>query len=208
MAVVPVSESLPLTRKGRATRQRIVEAGANLVYERGVAGVSLDDVRRATGTSKSQLYHYFTDKNDLLHAIVDCQRERVLGFHRAALESLAGWEDIHRWRDAIVDEQAARVCPGGCPIGSLANELLDLDARAQGQLSSAFNEWQQLLAAGLDSMTAAGILRDDANTGELALSVIAGIEGGLLLSEIAGNTHPLEVALDAAITHLKTFAVV
>lgn len=205
--MVPIRELVPRTRKGRATRQRIVEAGANLVYERGIAGVSLDDVRRTTGTSKSQLYHYFADKNDLIHAIVECQREQVLGSHRPAFESLAGWDDIQRWRDAIVDDQAARDCRGGCPLGSLANELLDLDAQAQGQLSSAFTEWQQLLAEGLDAMAAAGALHAEANTAELALSVIAELEGGLLLSEIAGNTHPLEVALDAAIAHLKAFAV-
>jgi TetR/AcrR family transcriptional regulator, transcriptional repressor for nem operon len=205
MALTQTRESVPSTRKGRDTRRRIVDAAADLVYERGVAGVSLDDVRRATGTSKSQLYHYFAGKNDLIHAVVERQRERVLGFHRPLVESLASWDDIQNWRDTVVDEQAARLCRGGCPLGSLANELLDLDARAQSQLSSAFAAWQQLLASGLDAMATNGALRDDANTADLALGVIAGLQGGLLLSEITGTTHPLEVALDTAIAHVKSF---
>jgi len=199
------TDAMPLTRKGRETRQRIIEAAAGLVYEGTVAGVSLDEVCRATSTSKSQLYHYFGDKNDLVHAVIDHERERVLGFHRPALESLASWDDIQRWRDAIVEAQAARACRGGCPLGSLANELADLDEPARGQLAGAFVAWEQLLADGLAKMVEAGILPADVNPMDLAVSVIASLQGGLLLAEIGRSTRPLEVALDAAIDYLRSF---
>ncbi|HEX4658285.1 MAG TPA: helix-turn-helix domain-containing protein, partial [Streptosporangiaceae bacterium] len=56
-----------LTSKGAATMQRIVAGAAALIRDRGVANVSLDDIRAATSTSKSQLFHYFPDgKSDLL----------------------------------------------------------------------------------------------------------------------------------------------
>src|SRR4051794_7025224 len=45
-----------LTRRGLATRDRIVRAAATLMYTKGVNGTTLDDVRIASGTSKSQLY--------------------------------------------------------------------------------------------------------------------------------------------------------
>jgi len=199
------TDAMPVTRKGRETRQRIIEAAARLVYEGTVAAVSLDEVCRATSTSKSQLYHYFDDKEDLVHAVIDHERERVLGFHRPALESLSTWEDIQRWRDLIVEAQAARACRGGCPLGSLANELADLDEPARGQLSSAFLAWEQLLNDGLAKMVDAGTLRADANTRDLALSVIASLQGGLLLAELDRSTRPLEIALDAAIGYLRSF---
>src|SRR6266446_3179651 len=49
----------PTTAKGRATRERILQAAAELVAEKGAAGMSLVDVRARTGASRSQLYHYF-----------------------------------------------------------------------------------------------------------------------------------------------------
>jgi AcrR family transcriptional regulator len=195
-----------LTGKGRETRQRIVDAAADLIYERGVAGVSLDDVLGATGTGKSQLYHYFGDKSDLIHAVIERQRERVLGFHRPALQSLSSWDDIQRWRDMIVETQAVRACRYGCPLGSLVNELAELDEFARAQLSGAFANWEQVLADGLAGMIKVGELRADANAADLAVSVIASLQGGLLLAEMDRSTHPLEVALDAAIAHLKSFA--
>lgn len=202
----PVVEPLPATSKGRATRERIIDAAADLIYERGVAGVTLDDVREATDTSKSQLYHYFADKNDLVHAVIDRQSERVLAFHKPQLDSLSNWDDIRRWRNTIVAVQAERECRSGCPLGSLANELAELDDTARNQLSEAFAAWEQLLAEGLAAMLETGALRPDADPASLALSTIASLQGGLLLAEIERNTHPLEIALDAAIAHLNSFA--
>src|SRR6058998_1269462 len=65
------NELRPATAKGRATRERIVQAAAELVAEKGAAGMSLDDVRARTGASRSQLYHYFEDRDDLVHAVID-----------------------------------------------------------------------------------------------------------------------------------------
>jgi AcrR family transcriptional regulator len=206
MTDISSADSPSLTGKGRETRQRIIDAAAELVFERGVAAVSLDDVLRATNTSKSQLYHYFGDKNDLIHAVIERQREQVLGFHRPALTSLSSWDDIQCWRDMIVDTQAVRACRYGCPLGSLVNELAELDEFARAQLSDAFAIWEQMLADGLAGMVEAGKLQADANAADLALSVIASLQGGLLLAEVDRNTHPLEIALDAAIAHLKSFA--
>ena len=68
---------LPRTAKGRATRARIVAAAAALVRERGAAETSLDEVIERAGVSKSQLYHYFHDKADLLRAVVTHQADTV-----------------------------------------------------------------------------------------------------------------------------------
>ncbi len=196
-----------MTEKGRETRERIVNGAADLVFERGVAGVSVDDVLRAAGTSKSQLYHYFEDKNDLIRAVIERQRQRVLNFHRPELDSVTSWEDLQRWRDVVVETQAMRACRYGCPLGSLANELAELDERARAQLSGAFEVWEQLLADGLGRMVEAGYLRADANAANLATSVMASLQGGLLLAEVNRSTHPLEVALDGAIAQLRSLAV-
>ena len=143
------TQSLPVTGKGRATRERIIDTAADLIYERGVAAVTLDARPRRDGTSKSQLYHYFADKDDLVHAVIERQRERVLAFHAPKLDSLSSWDDIGRWRDAIVAAQAERQCRSGCPLGSLASALAELDDAARSRLSDAFTSWQQLLADGL-----------------------------------------------------------
>ncbi|MGA7835430.1 MAG: TetR/AcrR family transcriptional regulator [Acidimicrobiales bacterium] len=183
-----------------------MNAAANLFYDRGVEAVSLDDVRSATGTSKSQLYHYFSDKSDLVHAVIECQKERTLNFHRPVLSALSSWEDLQDWRSMIVEFQAARRCRGGCPLGSLVVELVEADNEARSHLARAFEEWEQLLAQGFERMIQRGLLRDDTRAAELAVAVMASLQGGLLLAELEKRTRPLEVALDSAIAHVRTFA--
>ena len=116
-----------MTEQGRATRERIVAAAAALIGEHGVSGTSLDDIRAATNSSKSQLYHYFGDKHGLVQAVIDHQSAVVLGAQAEALEAVQDWGDLERWVDwmvAVVEQQGAR---GGCPIGTLAAALADTD---------------------------------------------------------------------------------
>ena len=68
-----------LTAKGERTRARIVEAAAGLIFERGVAGTSLDDIRSAAGVSGSQLSHYFAGKDELVQAVIGYQAATITG---------------------------------------------------------------------------------------------------------------------------------
>src|SRR5258708_35014444 len=101
----------PPTEQGRATRERIVAATSRLVAERGVAATSLDDVLAATRTSKSQLYHYFEDRAELLRAVVSHNTEGVLN----SVGPLDSWKAIRAWFDALVELQAQRRGRWGCP---------------------------------------------------------------------------------------------
>lgn len=58
-------------------RLRVLEAAERLFGERGVAGVTMDDVAAAAGVGKGTLYRRFTDKGGLAVALLD-QREREL----------------------------------------------------------------------------------------------------------------------------------
>src|ERR1700756_5830030 len=116
----------PRTTKGRATRDRVLGAATALVFERGVADTTLDDVRAAAKVSKGQLYHYFADKEDLVHAVIDRTVQQVLGA-QPALANLSSWAAIAAWFDDLVQLQVDRHAVGGCPIGSLAGALAETD---------------------------------------------------------------------------------
>ena len=196
----------PTTRKGRATRDRIVDAACDLVFERGLAGLNLDEVREATGTSKSQLYHYFADKSDLIKAVVDRQAERVLDVHRPALAGVDGWTGLRRWRNLVVRLVRAAGCHGGCPVGSLANELAELDESSRLRLGDVFAQWEEMIARALQRMVDSGELSASADVKQLSIAMMASLQGGFLLSKTSRSVRPLEIALDSAFDYVKAVA--
>jgi len=196
-----------LTAKGAATRARIVEAAADRVLARGVGGTSLDDIRADTKTSKSQLFHYFPGgKHELVHAIVACQGERVLDAQRPELDRLDTWAGWDRWRDRVLAYYARTGGVQGCPVGSLASEVAAVDPALREQLQSYVAQWHGLLRAGVEALRDGGLVRADADADALAVSLLAAIQGGLLLSQLAGTLTPLEQALDGALGQLRATA--
>ena len=82
MAHADLRDEQRLTPKGRATRERIVKATAELILIEGLSVLNLDSVRKAASVSGSQLAHYFADKQALIRAVIDRQIQVVLDFHR------------------------------------------------------------------------------------------------------------------------------
>jgi TetR/AcrR family transcriptional regulator, transcriptional repressor for nem operon len=194
-----------VTTKGRATRDRILEAATTLVFEHGVAGTTLDDVRGAAKVSKGQLYHYFADKDELIHAVIDRTINDVL-HAQPRLANLTSWTAIAAWFDDLVQLQVERHATGGCPIGSLAGELAETDEQARTELAAGYDRWEAPLRDGLAQMRASGKLRRTADPARLATATLAAIQGGLVLTQTRRDPHQLRIALDAAYTYLHSFA--
>jgi TetR/AcrR family transcriptional repressor of nem operon len=195
-----------LTAPGAATRNRILDAAAELMWVRGVAATTLDDVRSASGVSKSQLYHHFSGKKALIAAVVERRSAEVLEREQRRLGRLDSIRGLERWRDAIV--QGSRLHDGayGCVLGSMANELASQDEDARLALAHGLGRWEDLLVAGLSGMRDKGVLRPVADPEQLGTALMAALQGGYLLAQTARDTRPIEVALDLAIAHVRSLS--
>lgn len=194
-----------LTRKGAATRDRIVATAAELIFKKGVAQTTTADVCDAAGVSFSQLYHYFKDKMALVRAVIALQSENVLGAQRPFLGQLDSIAALREWRDHLVAIQREMGCAGGCPLRALSSELSETSAHARADIASGFARWQEGIQSGLRAMHGRGELRDDADPERLALAMLSALQGGLVLTQARRETAPLEVALDAMIDHIESF---
>jgi AcrR family transcriptional regulator len=192
----------PRTGRGRASRERIVERAAELFAERGVAATSLDEVLAAAGAGKSQLYHYFRGRDELVEAAVGLRCSQVLaGLTRALGEvaSLAGLEQ------ALAEFVAGFEQLGlpGCPIGSLAAEVAERNEGARLRAAAGFDAWEQLLADALERMRERGELRADASPAVLATALLASIEGGMVLSQARKDPASVRIAVEAGLAWVR-----
>ena len=193
----------PKTARGAATRARIVDAATELVRAHGVANTTIDAVIEASRVSKSQIYHYFADKDDLVLAIVQRQSECVLGTHEGLLRKLNSLAGLRRWRNAVVELTRQTNCAGGCPLGSLAAELAETP-RTRAALAESFARWASYFEMAFARMQTRAGIRPSGNLKELSEAMLASLQGGLLLAQTMRSTRPLELALDMATDHIAT----
>ncbi|HTJ67147.1 MAG TPA: TetR family transcriptional regulator C-terminal domain-containing protein [Actinospica sp.] len=204
-AIVEARVPQRFTGKGMATRARILEHAAELIYTRGVHATNNEQLRRAAGVSGSQLNHYFPTKESLVLAVIEWQAERVLTFHRSErfirFESL---DSLREWADFYI--AYGRSCQEGCTLGSLASEIIKTDLDVRAQLVNAFDQWRDVFRDGLERMRSLGRISAEADPTQLAYLLLSAFQGGMLLAQVARDIAPLEAALHAAIDCVERFA--
>ncbi len=194
-----VTEPHRLTPKGRATRERIVVAATQLMYDHGVVGTSLGDVYKAAGVSPSQVYHYFGDKESLIRAVIAHRLHAVL----ATLEGLDSLEGLRAWRDLVVDTYRQRKGEGGCALGSLVGQLAEPYPECRADLAGGFDRWEAAIREGLQAMRDRGDLHRTADPGRLATALLAAVEGGTLLAQVRRDPAPIATALDEVLDRIE-----
>jgi TetR/AcrR family transcriptional regulator, transcriptional repressor for nem operon len=193
-----------LTPKGAATRARIVDAAAELIFQQGVVRTTIEEVRDRAHVSNSQLYHYFEDKPALVRAVIERQAGRAIGTQEQF--DLSNLDGLREWRDFVVDHNRNTGSHGGCPVGSLGAALAETEPEARALVAASFARWEASITAGFLQMHELGRLAPEADPRQLALATLAALEGGLLLAQVQRDSEPLAAALDAMLTLVTTLS--
>ncbi|EFF89180.1 regulatory protein [Streptomyces sp. e14] len=147
--------TMPLTRKGAATRQRIIEGAAGQIREQGVFSVRLEDVMDRTATSKSQLFHYFPGgKDELMLAVARYEAARVIEDQQPELGALTSWEAWRQWRDKVVRRYREQGLD--CPLHVAMSQLASATDAVRVVAGELIRRWQGELAAGIRHMQSLG----------------------------------------------------
>lgn len=189
---------IPTTAKGRQTMTGITAAAARLMHDRGITATSLDDVLRASGAGKSQLYHYFGDKEELTQAVFQYQLDRILGSQPSLADG--NCDDLGQWRSEVLAALKASDC-GTCPLGSFAGQVGDAPA-LHDTLAELFEEWRAAIAALVRRAQRAGRVTNSADPDEAATFLLAALEGGTMLANLRRDEAPLRTMLDAELRRL------
>ncbi|MBA8793031.1 AcrR family transcriptional regulator [Friedmanniella endophytica] len=182
----------------------IVSAAAELMHEHGIAHTSLDDVLAHSGAGKSQLYHYFANKRELVAAVISHQLSAVIE-GQPRLTQLTSWGDFDRWATAFVSRHEGIGGPRACRLGRFAAEVDD-DPELSGLLLAAFEQWRGHLQRGLEHLRDTGRLDPAADPEALSTGLLAALQGGIVLARLAGDAEPLRRSLALALDGLRAHA--
>ena len=181
------------------SRQRMVSSAASLIATRGVSATSFSDVIDDSGAPRGSIYHHFPGgKKQLAEDAVTWTSERVLAFQRTcpadSSAQVIEWF-IGMWRRVVLASCGASGCVvAGVAIDDSAGELELLSV-----VRSTFRDWVALLAEQL-----AGTGVPAARAQSIAVAVLAGMEGALILCRAEGSVEPLDAVAGELLRLLPT----
>jgi len=197
-----------MTRKlNLEARRHILEVARELFLERGLKGVSMDEVAGAAGIKKANLFHYYPSKECLELAVL----EQAAGEMKEQVEaqlSASGRDPVGAV--ASMFEQAGRGmrerrCRGGCFLGNLAQEASDHNETIRVRVSEFLCYWTDQLASFLDRGRASGYFRPELEPRTAAEAILALFEGALLFSKASRRPDPVESSKRMAVAYLEGF---
>jgi AcrR family transcriptional regulator len=192
-----VSSITAIMTKAERTRQMIIEKAAPLFNIQGVAGTSLSDILGVTKLAKGSLYVHFENKEDLAHEVVDYQLNRLaevvavnMGRQKTAKEKLIAYIDL------FLDPLNTPI-EGGCPMLNFGMEADDTDEAIRKKVNKLVESAQQNIQNIVEKGKAAGEFELNWDAQEFAIKMFALVEGGIMMSRIAGNNKAMKVIADS-----------
>lgn len=172
-----------------STRDRIIEASTALFMQRGLAGSGLKQIAAESEATIGSLYHWFPGGKDELAA--ETLRASGAAYQTLVEAVLDAAPDIVTAVSDCFSGAAEALRASGyadaCPVATVALEVASSDERLRLVTAEVFESW---LRAGTERFEGGGI--DPARARELATLLVAGLEGGFLLSRAARDTEPME----------------
>jgi TetR/AcrR family transcriptional repressor of nem operon len=183
-------------RKGESTRQRIIEQAAPLFNQRGFEGCSMQDVLEATGLEKGGVYRHFESKEELAAEVFRYAWARAVKMRWEGLDKIEGSVEKLRYFVQRFVETTGPIA-GGCPLMNTAIDSDDGNAVLRGLVHAGIKDWKKKLCGIVKRGIAAGEIRKGVEPRRIANSMIAALEGALMISRMEGNRTAVR---DAAVT--------
>src|SRR5215813_4518556 len=190
---------------GVETKRKIIATAADLFHKQGVHLTSTDEIIEVSGTGKGQFYHYFKNKEGLVHEVLRGHLEAIRDGSSPIDYEIASWDELERWFVAHLGLQKRFDMTRGCPFGTIGNEVTENDELIRQDLSLIFEVVKSKIAKFFVREKASGRLEPHAGEDELADFCVAMIQGAMLLGKVKRNSQLVETTVRETMQHLRGY---
>ncbi|PCD04916.1 TetR family transcriptional regulator [Peribacillus simplex] len=179
-------------------KKEIILAANGVIYSKGYQSTSIQDILDAAGIGKGQFYHYFSSKYDLGLAVVEdliqeWEQKLILEIFQSQLDPIT---KLNKMLDRTLVFHTEREGKSGCPIGNLAIEMSEHDETFRLKLQYIFDQWIDSVERTLKELLEQEHLPSTIDPKKHAQSIVATIEGGVLLMKNQKDISFLTNVLD------------
>ncbi|TWI16883.1 TetR/AcrR family transcriptional regulator [Sphingobacterium siyangense] len=183
--------------KAEQTRQYIIEKTAPIFNKKGYFATSLSDITTATGLTKGSIYGNFKDKDDLATHVYTYQSRKISeAVNQQIIQQKTSLKKLLSFLDFYKENFKNIAASGGCPMMNAAVEADDSLSFLTPKVRRSFDLWRQRLILILEEGVASGEFKQHISAENYAITFMAMVEGGILLSKISGRGKDLAIVLD------------
>lgn len=179
--------------KSESTRQYIVESTSGIFNKQGYAGTALSDLIEATKLSKGSIYGNFENKEAVAIAAFDYNLSQVQQLIQAKVNQFDGYKEKLLAHAQVYHSFEQTPFPeGGCPLMNTGVEADDTSEVLREKAAAGIMSWMSSLATLIENGMATHVFRPDTNSNETATTIIALIEGGMMMSKVTHNNSLMD----------------
>lgn len=184
--------------KAEKTKQYIIEKTAPLFNRKGYAGTSMSDITEATGLTKGSIYGNFENKDAVALAAFDFNLQKVNSIFRASIAAEESYTGKLLAFAKVYDSFLHPPFPdGGCPVLNTATEADDTHPQLKEAVSKAVDSWRKLVTGIIKKGMEQGEFSPTVHPDNAAISIIALLEGGIMIAKLTGKLHYKKAISDA-----------
>ncbi len=177
-----------------STKNRILEAGAEIIHLKGFNHTGIQEILTAAGVPKGSFYNYFKSKDDFGLQLIDYFVEYYSQFSKDILEddTIPPLERIKKLLEWFIRFFKSKDYAYGCPIGNLAQEMGDLSPAFREKLKSALDSIVDIYSRLLTEAQQEGEISQSLDVREAAYFLLSSWHGALVHMKAVKGPEPLE----------------
>jgi TetR/AcrR family transcriptional repressor of nem operon len=166
-------------KKAEATRLNILQKAFELIYAKGYQTTSIDHVIATTQVTKGAFYYHFKTKDEMGLAIINEILKPTMA--NSFFEPLQKTQDplaaIYDLMDNLLMKNEFLKVEYGCPAANFTQEMTPWNADFGKVLDELTTQWTKAMTAAIEEGQKKGLIRKEANAGQITLFVISGYWG-------------------------------
>ena len=186
-----------MTSKGDRTRSKILDEATRVFNRKGFSATSINDILKASGTTKGSLYFHFSSKGEIGLEVLKREKQAFMSFLDDILNDGPPGQSLHNFFEAALSKQSQQDFIGGCLFGNTALEASDTSPELAAFVASVFDDWIMKIAQNVDQAQQTGQIRKDVPARDLAEMIVSTIEGGIMQTRLLKSRKPLQHSLEA-----------
>jgi TetR/AcrR family transcriptional repressor of nem operon len=189
--------------KGKTTKNKIMKTAIKLIFQKGIESTSISDIIKEAGVAKGSIFFHFPDKQTLVSEALKQYENNFFIFLEQSLTGNTPGERLINFFKNVSKTHKERNYAGGCIFGNTALEMADKNEIFTKIVSNVFKKWVRNLKDVIEEATKIGEIRNDINPDVLATTIVAALEGGIMLSRLEKSGEPLEKSMCAFMKMLE-----